>query len=751
MQNNINNPFADNSVISFGDGIKLDETPSVFSVSQNLDDSDSYNNITNKSLLDSLKGQVPDGLISLVEGYIDYAKEVVVHRALPIIDGLNPVQRRILYTMRVLESVKDLKKCQLIAGKVLALHPHGDSAVYKAMVRLTDSSEVMNVPYLKGKGSFGKVFSNEKPSAARYTECMLMPMVDEFFGEMNGIDFIPSYNNELEEPSLLPVSYPNILCNPTIGIAVGVASNIPPFNFNEVNNATIELIETGDIKEPLVPDFTTGGYYVKNDTELLKLMETGKASLRIRGKWHIEGRQIIITEIPYYTNVQALQKVVSTIKGVTKEVDAIDRNGFKYVITCANKKIVDEVLTKVIRDTRLQMNINTNVVIIADGKPNVVGVKDVLRKWVEFRCDVLTKDMKIELDKLIPTITKTSITLDLINNEHKRDMLYTKITKESEESALDYLRSLYVDVDDSLLEQFLDINFRSLSPKNREKRQKELERLIEKRKYLEVSLSDVKSVIVAQLKELNKKYVTPRKTEVTDVDYNYEKEEVVVVKSEPVPVRFVLEDKFMKKLQPSDENEGVGIDCMSDSIITIIDNRGRLLRVEVDKVPFCKDTDRGTYLSVFLDIEDKFDVVCYDLTEDKEKAFVYKDGYISVIDYGEWSNLQRVSKIVQKGISSEAGLIMAELDLKTSHILVLTNEGRLGFASLDFKRKNRTARSKIIEGLNESEYITKVIPLNENVMFDLIGNFEDYLGKVGTLNDCNSFNSELYSKLIEEK
>lgn len=751
MQNNINNPFADNSVISFGDGIKLDETPSVFSVSQNLDDSDSYNNITNKSLLDSLKGQVPDGLISLVEGYIDYAKEVVVHRALPNIDGLNPVQRRILYTMRVLESVKDLKKCQLIAGKVLALHPHGDSAVYKAMVRLTDSSEVMNVPYLKGKGSFGKVFSNEKPSAARYTECMLMPMVDEFFGEMNGIDFIPSYNNELEEPSLLPVSYPNILCNPTIGIAVGVASNIPPFNFNEVNNATIELIETGDIKEPLVPDFTTGGYYVKNDTELLKLMETGKASLRIRGKWHIEGRQIIITEIPYYTNVQALQKVVSTIKGVTKEVDAIDRNGFKYVITCANKKIVDEVLTKVIRDTRLQMNINTNVVIIADGKPNVVGVKDVLRKWVEFRCDVLTKDMKIELDKLIPTITKTSITLDLINNEHKRDMLYTKITKESEESALDYLRSLYVDVDDSLLEQFLDINFRSLSPKNREKRQKELERLIEKRKYLEVSLSDVKSVIVAQLKELNKKYVTPRKTEVTDVDYNYEKEEVVVVKSEPVPVRFVLEDKFMKKLQPSDENEGVGIDCMSDSIITIIDNRGRLLRVEVDKVPFCKDTDRGTYLSVFLDIEDNFDVVCYDLTEDKEKAFVYKDGYISVIDYGEWSNLQRVSKIVQKGISSEAGLIMAELDLKTSHILVLTNEGRLGFASLDFKRKNRTARSKIIEGLNESEYITKVIPLNENVMFDLIGNFEDYLGKVGTLNDCNSFNSELYSKLIEEK
>lgn len=749
MTNNIGNPFADSSVTGFGDGVTLEET-SVFSMTNNS--SNGLNpNADNQKLLDSLKGQVPDGLISLVEGYIDYAKEVVVNRALPNIDGLNPVQRRILYTMRVLESVKDLKKCQLIAGKVLALHPHGDSAVYKAMVRLVDSSEVMNIPYLKGKGSFGKVFSNEKPSAARYTECMLNPIVDEFFGEMNGIDFIPSYNNELEEPSLLPVSYPNILCNPTIGIAVGVASNIPPFNFNEVNNATIELIETGDIKEPLIPDFTTGGYYVKDDTELLKLMETGKAKLKIRGKWHTEGRQIIITEIPYYTNVQALQRVVSEIKGVTKEVDAIDRNGFKYIITCANKKVVDEVLTKVIRDTRLQMTINTNIVVIADDKPHVVGVKDVLQKWVDFRSDVLSKDMKIELDKLLPNITRNNIILDLINNESKRDMLYTKTTKESEESALEYLRSLYEGVEDSVLEQFLDINFRSLTPKNRERRQKELDKLIERRDYLENSLKDVKSVIVSQLKELNKKYITPRKTEVTDIDYNFEKEETVVVKADPVPVRFVVEDKFMKKLHPTEENEGVGLDCMTDDIITFVDTKGRLLRVEVDKVPFCKDSERGTYLSVFLDIEDDFDLVCYDVTVEKEKAFVYNDGFISVLDYGEWANLQRVTKMTQKGISPLASLIMGELDLTTSHIMVLTSEGRLGFASLDFKRKNRTARTKIIEGLNKDEIITKVIPIDENVMFDLIDNFENYLGKVSVLNESDSFNSELYNKLIEGK
>lgn len=746
------NPFMDNSVLDFGKGITLNTTTNVLTVGYTEDEKKflEENKRETNNLLSSLSGQVPDGLISLIEGYIDYAKEVVVNRALPNIDGLNPVQRRILYTMRVLEGVKDLKKCQLLAGKVLALHPHGDSAVYKAMTRLVDSSENMNVPYLKGKGSFGKVYSNEKPSAARYTEAMLNPIVDEFFGEMEGVDFAPSYNNELDEPMLLPVSYPNILCNPTIGIAVGLASNIPPFNFNEVNNATIELIETGDIKEPLVPDFTVGGSYVRDDVELLKLMETGKSKLKVRGKWEIDGRDIIISEIPYYTNIQALQRVVKEIKGVVKEVDAIDRHGFKYIITCTNRKVVNDVLEAILSNTKLQMTIHTNIVAIVDGKPCVVGVKDLLKKWVSFRSKVLKRSMKLELGGIDAKIQRNEIVLDLINDSSKRDMLYTKSTNSTEEEVMDYLRSMYIGVSDDVLGHFLDINFRSLTIKNRKRREDDLNKLIERKHYLERAIENVEQVIVEQLKELNKKYKFPRKTEISDVDYVFEKD-TTEVKLDPVPVRFVVEDKFMKKINATDENEGVGITCMSDDIVTFVDTLGRLLRVELDKIPFCEEKDRGTYLSLYLEIEDNFDIVDYDITEDKEKAFIYNDGYISVINYGEWCNIQRVTKVIQKGVSPLSHLIIGDIDLKTSHVLLLTDKGKIGFASLDFKRKNRTARTKIIEGLNEGEIITKAIPINENVMFDLIDNYDNYIGKVQMLDESDNFNSDLYSKLIDNK
>lgn len=735
----------DISMVGFENGVTLEEAEEESEEERKKriqEDIEEANN-----LLNSLRGQVPDGLISLIEGYIDYAKEVVVNRALPGIDGLNPVQRRILYTMKKKEKITDLKKCQSVAGKVLDLHPHGDGAVYKAMVRLMDLSENLNVPYLKGKGSFGKVYSNEKASAPRYTECMLMDVVDEFFGEMDGVDYIPSYNNETDEPLLLPVSYPNILCNPTIGIAVGVASNIPPFNFNEVNNATIELIETGDISELLVPDYTTGCDIVNDENELMKLMYTGKSKFTLRGKWHIDGKNIVITEIPYYTTIQALQKVVQGIKGVSDEIDGIGRNGFKYTIECTSKKVVNEVLTSVLKDTRLQMTVTTNIVVIVDGKPKVIGIKDVLLEWVKFRESVLKKDMKVELDSLNPEITKNEIIIDLINHEGKRDKLYEKVTKESEESALDYLKFLYEGVSDEILDEILNINFRSLTPKNRDRREKTLQKLLDRKTYLTTSLTDVKKVIVNQLKALNEKYVTPRRTTVTDVVYDFEKTNVKV-KAEPVPVRFVIEDKFMKKLKVTEETENLGIGCMSDAIITIVDDLGRLLRVDVDKVSFCKPTERGTYLSVFLDIEDDFNIVDYDITENKEKAFIYSDGHISVLDYSEWSNAQRISKMVKRGISTSANLIIGDWDLKTSHIMLITSEGRFGFVSSDFERKNRTARTKLVEGLVDGETITKAIPINEVTMFNLIYNYENYIGDVFVLSPSDEFNSEIYDKLL---
>ena len=183
---------------------------------------------------------IPNSLVNLVEGYLDYAKEVILERAIPGIDGFKPSQRRIMYAMRYLERdndlTKDLTKCGGIAGMTMKIHPHGDASIYDTMVRMTDCAMYLNTPFIKGKGSFGHVFStDEKPAASRYTECMFTKIADECFKGMDGIEMIPSYDNKLKEPLLLPISYPSILCNTSQGIAVGVASNIPSFNFHEVN------------------------------------------------------------------------------------------------------------------------------------------------------------------------------------------------------------------------------------------------------------------------------------------------------------------------------------------------------------------------------------------------------------------------------------------------------------------------------------------------------------------------------------
>ena len=261
--------------------VEDDDFEDDFDEEDDIDDEEEIEEIDKLNEIIMLEDKLPRGLNHLINGYVDYAKEVVVDRAIPGIDGFKPSQRRILYTMKFIEKVNDLSKSANIAGATMKIHPHGDSSIYETMVRMVGSSLVMNIPYLEGKGSFGKVFSaNARAAASRYTEVKLEKIAEELFRGMNGIDMIPSYNNALEEPLLLPVSFPSILCNPAQGIAVGLAANIPAFNYHEVLKATIELIEKGEIKTLLAPDFSTGGCYVKNEKELQKLMKTGNARLK---------------------------------------------------------------------------------------------------------------------------------------------------------------------------------------------------------------------------------------------------------------------------------------------------------------------------------------------------------------------------------------------------------------------------------------------------------------------------------------
>ena len=689
-------------------------------------------------------GNVPEGLLHLTKGYLDYAKEVVIDRALPGIDGFKPSQRRILYTMKFIEKVKDNTKCANVAGAVMKLHPHGDASIYSTMTRMVSSAEVMPVAFIDGKGTFGKIYNDDVPAASRYTECRLAPISDELFKEMDGVQFVPSYDSKLTEPVLLPVSFPNVLVNPTQGIAIGIASNIPSFNFNEVNEATIELIETGDISKPLVPDFTTKGYYVENEHELQKLMNTGKARFKLRGKWHIEGKTIIIDEIPYYTTANDIMSAIKDVQGISDVRDESDRNGLRIAIDCSNKKIIDTVLTEVLKNSKLQMSFSSNIVVIIDNKPCVVGVKELLSKWVDFRAGVLEKKLKVDLDKVNYSIISYEVLVELLSNEPLRKQFIDTLM-ESEGKARALLSEHFKGKEDCF-DWILGMSLKSIS--NVDAKRRHLDGLRNTKNDIENDLADIKAVIVRELKALNAKYKYPRNTVITDEDYVFEKEDTVV-KAVAGPVIVLINDKFIKKLRYNVMNERIdgAMKCMSDDVISFIDNKGRLIRVKLDNIDFCSEYDRGVYLPNYLETEDDFEVLGYELIEEKEVAYLYSDGFASVVDYSEWCDSKRCTRITNNGISDKANFIMSEIDMTIPYMMLVTEQGRIGFVKTDFKHKSRTARTKLVD-VKSGDKIVRAVPMSYTEIMNLVSAPERYMDKLINLSTADAFNREYYSELL---
>lgn len=691
--------------------------------------------------------QIPPGFAFLVNGYAEYAAEVVTERAIVGIDGFKPVNRRILYAM-LKGKVKEMKKSATVVGYVLEYHPHGDRSIYDTMVRMVDSSEYMSIPFIKGKGSWGKVYSTDTPSAMRYTNVMLHPNSEMVFDGMDGIKMVPTEDGEALEPELLPTAFPNVLCNPDMGIAVGVASNIPAFNFHEVIKSTIELIETGDIKGLLAPDFTTKGYYVWNEKELRKMMETGRGSYKLRGKWHVDGKKIVITEIPYYTTIQSIIDQINEkeIEGVQDVRNLQDRTGMGLVVECRNKRVVDQVLTSLLRDTDLQMTRMANITVIVNNRPRLMGIKQLLSEWVKFREGVVRTNLQKQYDGVLAEIARYEILVDLLSNVEKRDEFVNLLTQKSSGHARKYLHELYPGTDDDTFTWILRMSLSSLS--GVASKENKLVSLRMTKAQLEQDLANVRGVIVRELKELDSKYSFPRNTEVTEEDYNFEAKKDIIVKAEPVPVFVEVDGKFIKKMHmnPFLQNEE-GIKCMSDDVISFIDNKGRLIRVDLENLPFMSETERGVYLPVYLETEDDFDLIAYDLIEDKKVGYVYSDGFASVVDYSEWVNAKRTTRITNNGVSPLSSLIVGEFDFTKEYLLIMTEKNLFGFVTTDFKEKHRTARTKIINVKKDDKIVT-VVPVTYSEMLKLVTNPEKYRGKLSLLDHGDTFDVEFLSTLM---
>ena len=350
---------------------------------------------------------------TLEKNYMPYAMSVIISRAIPEIDGFKPSHRKLLYTMYTMGLLNGARtKSANVVGQTMKLNPHGDAAIYETMVRLAKGNEALNFPFVDSKGNFGKVYSRDTAYAAsRYTEVKLAPICAELFRDIRDtVDFVPNYDNTLEEPTLLPTEFPNILVSANTGIAVGMASNICGFNLSEVCRTTIELIRNPehDIASTLLaPDFPTGAELVYDKDEIKAIYKTGRGSFKLRARWKYDksNNLIEVFEIPYTTTVEAIRdKIVDLAKGgklreVSDVRDESDKEGLKLAIELKRGTDPERLMQKLYKLTPLMDSYACNFNVLIGGNPMVLGIRELLGEWTAWRTDCVKRRIFAELGR----------------------------------------------------------------------------------------------------------------------------------------------------------------------------------------------------------------------------------------------------------------------------------------------------------------------------------------------------------------
>ena len=502
---------------------------------------------------------------TLEKNYMPYAMSVIISRALPEIDGFKPSHRKLLYTMYKMGLLTgNLTKSANVVGQTMRLNPHGDSAIYETMVRLARGNEALLHPYVQSKGNFGKAYSRDMAYAAsRYTEVKLEPICNELFRDIDKdtVDFVPNYDNTMQEPTLFPATFPTVLVNANVGIAVSMASSVCPFNLAEVCETAIAVLKNPkhDILSTLKgPDFPGGGFLYYNESELQKIYETGRGSVTVRSKWTYNKADncLEITEIPYSTTIEAIKdKIVDCIKqGKLREVsyvrDETDIDGLKIAIDLKRGSDPEKVMQKLFRMTPLQDNYSCNFNILVGGAPKVMGVREILEEWSAFRLECVRRrlvfDLKKKQEKLHLLLGLDKILLDIDKA--------IRIVRETEEE-VDVVPNLMIGfgIDEIQAEYVAEIKLRHLNREYILKRTQEIDQLKQDIAELESTIADpkkMKKIIIAELKETAKKYGQPRKTlfyYASDVEEESDEEDIP---DYPVHL-FLSESGYFKKITPA--------------------------------------------------------------------------------------------------------------------------------------------------------------------------------------------------------
>lgn len=498
------------------------------------------------------------------ENYMPYAMSVILSRAIPEIDGFKPSHRKLLYTMYKMGLLSGARtKSANIVGATMKLNPHGDSAIYDTMVRLSRGYEALLHPYVDSKGNFGKFYSRDMAwAASRYTEAKLDKICNELFRDIDKdtVDFVDNYDNTMKEPSLLPVAFPSVLVNTNTGIAVGMASNICSFNLKEICETTAALIRdpNHDVMQTLpAPDFIGGCQIIYDENALRQVYETGKGGIKLRARYEYDksANCIDVLSIPSTTTCEVIiEKIIDLVKtGKIKDIadvrDETGIDGLKITIDLKRGVDPDKLMAKLYRFTTLEDSFSCNFNVLIGGVPRVLGVKALLEEWIAFRIECVRRrtyfDRNKKAEKLHLLKGLSAILLDIDKA--------VKIVRETDEES-EVVPNLMIGfgIDEVQAEYVAEIKLRHLNREYILKRTAEIEALEKEIAELDEILKSktrIKTIIVKELKEIAEKYGQPRKSIIIYEDIVSYTEEKDDVPDYPVNIFFTKEGYF-KKITP---------------------------------------------------------------------------------------------------------------------------------------------------------------------------------------------------------
>ncbi|MFP4142347.1 MAG: DNA gyrase subunit A [Thermoplasmata archaeon] len=650
------------------------------------------------------------------DSYINYAMSVIVGRALPDVrDGLKPVHRRILYSMRQegLSSDKSHKKSARVVGDVLGkYHPHGDRAVYDALVRMSQDFS-LRYPLVDGQGNFGSLDGDE-PAAMRYTEARLEEMAEDLMEDLDKdtVEFRDNYDGTLEEPEVMPSKLPNLLLNGSSGIAVGMSTNIPPHNLNELVEAIKLLIdepeaEITDLMEVLpAPDFPTGGI-IHGYNGVYNAYKEGRGKIKIRARTSIEDLQgkrkrIVVEEVPYQVNkAKLVESIASLVKDdVISEIsdlrDESDRDGVRIVIDLKRGVITDVVLNKLFKHTQMEVTFGVINLALVDDEPQVLNLKETLNHFIDHRIDVITRRTKYKLDKAQDRVHILEGLLTALDNLDK----VISIIRSSEEQskAKERLTSEFLLSDDQA-QAILDMRLRRLTGMEREKLQTEYEDLQEDIKEYKEILGDeqrVLDIIKEELDEMADKYGDKRRTEINKEAEDLETEDLI---PEEELVITLTQRGYIKRspleTYRKQRRGGVGLigmdtkeqDHVVDLFVTnshdyllFFTDKGRVYWLKAYKLPKGSRRSKGRPIVNMLprldddeSIEDLIPVS--EFLEDEYLLFATKNGKIKRTSLAEYSN-PRVTGIWAIKLRDDDELVETRLSDGSKDVILATKNGQ---------------------------------------------------------------------------